>query len=335
MATVWRLDPSNPSAGPTPVSQEEFRRELGGLCMGMDDPRDGTPLSMARLNGMGRNLAQLHQMVEELSETAEQFQTVLTEGPTGIDLGLLRDLQAGRLRHPDKEPAGTRQVVLQSLPTRSATDADVDNKCNICLSSFEEGEVLRTLPCEHAFHSSCIDQWLLESKNSTCPCCRFNVSAKKVDTCCEVTREGALRGCGRRVVRGPDWIWDDQDGGAGEPGVLEDLDKDGWVLVRWERTCHRANYRVTGATDLKFLRDDCVCRNPAACPEHVGVRRVGARVEMHGMTRAVAYNGLVGTVRSVLDGGRLGVEVDKFGRVISVKPENLRLYESPIFKQQP
>ena len=69
--------------------------------------------------------------------------------------------------------------------------------------------------------------------------------------------------------------------------------------------------------------------------EHVGVRRVGARVEMHGMTRAVAYNGLVGTVRSVLDGGRLGVEVDEFGRVISVKPENLRLYESPIFKQQP
>ena len=103
----------------------------------MDDPRDGTPLSMARLNEMGRNLAQLHQMVEELSETAEQFQTVLTEGPTGIDLGLLRDLQAGRLRHPDKEPAGTRQVVLQSLPTRSATDADVDNKCSICLSSFE------------------------------------------------------------------------------------------------------------------------------------------------------------------------------------------------------
>jgi len=75
----------------------------------------------------------------------------------------------------------------------------------------------RMLPCEHAFHSACIDQWLLESKNSTCPCCRFIVSAKKVDTCCVVTREGALRGCGRRVVRGPDWIWDDQDGGAGEP----------------------------------------------------------------------------------------------------------------------
>ena len=63
-----------------------------------------------------------------------------------------------------------------------------------------------------------------------------------------------------------------------------------------------------------------------------GVNHVGARVEMHGMTRTEAYNGLVGTVRSVLDGGRLGVEVDTLGRVISVKPENLRLYESPISK---
>ena len=53
---------------------------------------------------------------------------------------------------------------------------------------------------------------------------------------------------------------------------------------------------------------------------------------MHGMTRTEAYNGLVGTVRSALDGGRLGVEVDELGRVISVKPENLRLYESPISK---
>ena len=57
-----------------------------------------------------------------------------------------------------------------------------------------------------------------------------------------------------------------------------------------------------------------------------GVNHVGARVEMHGMTRTEAYNGLVGTVRSVLDGGRLGVEVDTLGRVICVKPENLRLY---------
>eukprot|EP00802_Teleaulax_amphioxeia_P014113 Tamp_14173.p1 GENE.Tamp_14173~~Tamp_14173.p1 ORF type:complete len:327 (-),score=28.85 Tamp_14173:633-1613(-) len=317
----YRLDPSNPSAGPTPVSEEEIRRILE-----RDAESIGT--SAAQLQSMLRGFHQMARGFYEMAQVAERLD---------IDLN----------QQPDKEPAGTPQVVLQGLPTRSATDADVDTKCNICLSSFEEGEVLRTLPCEHAFHSSCIDQWLLESKNSTCPCCRLNVSAKKVDTCCEVTRERALRGRGRRVVRGPDWQYGDQDGGAGEHGMLEELHENGCVFVTWEhvpglmpvghrgRVRHRANYRVSGAADLKFLRDDCVCRKPGACTQHGGVNHVGARVEMHGMTRTEAYNGLVGTVRSVLDGGRLGVEVDKFGRVISVKPENLRLYESPIFKQQP
>ena len=95
--------------------------------------------------------------------------------------------------------------------------------------------------------------------------------------------------------------------------MLEELHENGCVFVTWEhvpglmpvghrgRVRHRANYRVSGAADLKFLRDDCVCRT-----QHV----LGARVEMHGMTRTEAYNGLVGTVRSALDGGRLGVEVD-------------------------
>ena len=119
------------------------------------------PVAAAAQSETGEEPALVHE--SELSETAEQFQTVLTEGPTGIDLGLLRDLQAGRLRHPDKEPAGTRQVVLQSLPTRSATDADVDNKCNICLSSFEEGEVLRTLPCVSKVCRQFITHFFLEA----------------------------------------------------------------------------------------------------------------------------------------------------------------------------
>ena len=51
----------------------------------------------------------------------------------------------------------------------------------------------------------------------------------------------------------------------------------------------------------------------------------GARVVLHGMTRNVAYNGLVGTVGSVLVDGRLEVDVDTLGKKISVKPENMQL----------
>ena len=54
------------------------------------------------------------------------------------------------------------------------------------------------------------------------------------------------------------------------------------------------------------------------------VMRVGARVEIHNMARDVRYNGMVGTVRSVLRGGRIGVEVKEEGHMISIKLENLR-----------
>lgn len=46
-----------------------------------------------------------------------------------------------------------------------------DGICVVCLSEFEEGEELRTLPhCMHSFHVPCIDLWLLSHMN--CPICR-------------------------------------------------------------------------------------------------------------------------------------------------------------------
>ena len=47
--------------------------------------------------------------------------------------------------------------------------------CSICLSSFAEGEVCRSLPapCGHMFHKSCIDQWF--DKSSRCPLCNRSV----------------------------------------------------------------------------------------------------------------------------------------------------------------
>ncbi|KAL8475157.1 hypothetical protein ACS0TY_030803 [Phlomoides rotata] len=45
------------------------------------------------------------------------------------------------------------------------------NDCSICLSEFQENEMLRLLPkCSHAFHGNCIDVWLRSHKN--CPVCR-------------------------------------------------------------------------------------------------------------------------------------------------------------------
>lgn len=45
--------------------------------------------------------------------------------------------------------------------------SDEGPACAICLENFKEGERLRKLPCGHAFHAPCVDNWL--QRMPTCP----------------------------------------------------------------------------------------------------------------------------------------------------------------------
>ena len=60
---------------------------------------------------------------------------------------------------------------------------------------------------------------------------------------------------GRRVRRGPDWRWGDQDGGG--VGVLVSHDSSGWARVRWEHSGNTNTYRIggSGKSDLVFVSD--------------------------------------------------------------------------------
>ncbi|KAL3515707.1 hypothetical protein ACH5RR_022609 [Cinchona calisaya] len=62
---------------------------------------------------------------------------------------------------------------LKKLPCFEYKEEDrIHNKeCVVCLESFKIGEQCRLLPiCNHRFHVSCIDSWLL--KTPSCPVCR-------------------------------------------------------------------------------------------------------------------------------------------------------------------
>ncbi|CAL4967462.1 unnamed protein product [Urochloa decumbens] len=72
------------------------------------------------------------------------------------------------------------ESVVNSLPCKSykklETPQSTDDmeQCHICLTEYEEGEQIRTLPCKHEFHLQCVDKWLKEI-HRVCPLCRGDV----------------------------------------------------------------------------------------------------------------------------------------------------------------
>lgn len=89
----------------------------------------------------------------------------------------------GRERRGDKK-------VIAALPTRewvprpsappleSAGDQAQESaeapSCMVCLEEYKSGDIVKTLPCLHYFHSACIDKWL--RRNGKCPECRVPIS---------------------------------------------------------------------------------------------------------------------------------------------------------------
>ncbi|XP_022741708.1 receptor homology region, transmembrane domain- and RING domain-containing protein 6-like [Durio zibethinus] len=50
--------------------------------------------------------------------------------------------------------------------------------CCVCLSSMEEGDDMRVLPCLHRFHRVCVDRWLNACRKN-CPVCRFSMGQEE------------------------------------------------------------------------------------------------------------------------------------------------------------
>uniref|UniRef100_A0A7N0TVU8 RING-type E3 ubiquitin transferase n=1 Tax=Kalanchoe fedtschenkoi TaxID=63787 RepID=A0A7N0TVU8_KALFE len=84
----------------------------------------------------------------------------------------------GALTRTRSQLSGIDKKVIESLPffRFSALKGSREGlECAVCLSKFEDVEMLRLLPvCKHAFHIACIDQWL--EKHSTCPLCRHKIN---------------------------------------------------------------------------------------------------------------------------------------------------------------
>ncbi|XP_030464021.1 receptor homology region, transmembrane domain- and RING domain-containing protein 1 isoform X3 [Syzygium oleosum] len=96
----------------------------------------------------------------------------------------------GRTHHvkhvDDKIVAELPNFTFNSARSSAKYDREV---CAICLEDYKDGEILKTLPCQHEFHSACVESWLKKG-GLFCPVCKHDVRTKRA--CHETQRETGL-----------------------------------------------------------------------------------------------------------------------------------------------
>jgi hypothetical protein len=55
-----------------------------------------------------------------------------------------------------------------------AQNQEEERACAICIEEYQEGEMLRVLPCSHMFHHDCLVPWLCE-RQACCPLCKHDI----------------------------------------------------------------------------------------------------------------------------------------------------------------
>jgi len=90
--------------------------------------------------------------------------------------------------HIDTDSTTGSSPVARSQPLRHQCSSSLNHDslsfnamCSICLEEYEEGEMLRMLPCHHMFHTECIVPWLTE-RFPNCPLCKAHVIAEQQET---------------------------------------------------------------------------------------------------------------------------------------------------------
>jgi hypothetical protein len=77
----------------------------------------------------------------------------------------------------DARRRGLSRLDLDVMPTFVFTTGDdvTNSDCPICLTAFDMGDMLISLPCDkrHSFHASCIRLWL--TRQNSCPLCQKTI----------------------------------------------------------------------------------------------------------------------------------------------------------------
>lgn len=114
-------------------------------------------------------------MYSEILEVPEEYVGLII-GKKGKTIKKIRDLFTVRIEVKDKKfhISSVNSLTNLKLSINYIKDiyrkrAACDNSCPICLSSFEDNDIVIT-ECGHRFHYSCLKESL--KRNSKCPLCR-------------------------------------------------------------------------------------------------------------------------------------------------------------------
>ncbi|NXS60104.1 RN128 ligase, partial [Brachypteracias leptosomus] len=103
---------------------------------------------------------------------------------TAATMGYFIFYSARRLRIARAQSKNQRQLkarakkAIEQLQLRTLKQGDKEtgpdgDSCVVCIELYKPNEVVRILTCNHLFHKSCIDPWLLEHR--TCPMCKCDI----------------------------------------------------------------------------------------------------------------------------------------------------------------
>jgi len=108
----------------------------------------------------------------ECGLTQRELSELLFREITPEDYDLLCRLDASKVAPADAASSAKQAAsAMENLP-KVSEEILIGESCMVCLTPFEAGDDVPSLPCKHHFHLGCISRWLGERPGQpTCPLC--------------------------------------------------------------------------------------------------------------------------------------------------------------------